>query len=163
MTRNQRFLLNGAALIIYCPLSCILIGLLSAYIGRIELYKVVIFEGGFLRYAIPFRGYPGAIQLPGLVLGFSTFALLILSSSSSRPPISVFQVRIFLITLLWLVVFPIMAMGVTAPRDATFGSWVRLIFVAVHLNIVFFATFLPFLNSDSKRMIPLFGVGQRKR
>jgi hypothetical protein len=163
MTKNQQLLFNRVALIIYCPLSCILVGLLSAYIGRIALYGTVIFKGGFLQYAIPFPGYPGSDQLLGLILGFSTFVLLVLSSSSPRPPISVFQVRVFLITLIWLMDFPIESMMASIPRDASFQPWVRLIFVTVHLSIAFLATFLPSLNPDSQRMPALFGLGLQKR
>jgi hypothetical protein len=149
MNVSRRLLLNRAALILYCPLSCILIGLLSAYLGPIAIDHTVIFEGGFLSYAIPLPGYPGGAQLLGLVLGFATFILLVLSSNASRPPLSMFHVRMFLITLLALVCLPLKILLVSIPGGAAFQPWVRLIFVAVHLAFAFFATFLPSLHFTS--------------
>ncbi len=147
MTRDQRLLLNKTALIFYCPLSCLLVGLLSVYLGRIgPSYVVVLFQGGFLQNAIPFPGYPGSIQLPGLLFGFCTFVLATFFRSSSRPLISVFQVRVFLIILIWLVTFPVNAVVISQSRGAELETWMRLIFIAVHLIIAFFATFLPSLK-----------------
>jgi uncharacterized membrane protein len=109
---------------------------------------VVLFQGGLLRNALPFPGYPGFLQLPGLLLGFCSFVLATLFRSSSRPLISVFQVRVFLIILIWLVTFPFNAFVISVSRGAGVDAWMRLIFVAVHLIIAFLATFLPFFKSD---------------
>jgi hypothetical protein len=118
------------------------------YIGRIgPSYVVALFQGGFLQNALPFPGYPGSIQLPGLLLGFCTFVLATFFRSSSRPLISAFQVRVFLIILIWLVTFPVNAVVISESRGAELEAWMRLIFIAVHLNIAFFATFLPALKS----------------
>lgn len=148
MTRTPRLLFNRMALVLYCPVSCILIGLLSAYIGRITFHRIVVFQGGFLQYAIPFPGYAGTIQFPGMVLGFLTFALFIFSRNSSQARISVLQIRVFLTILIALIALPVKIMMISAPLDSTFEAWVRLIFIAVHLTIAFFATFLPSLQSE---------------
>jgi len=148
MTKDQRVLYIRIALISYCPLSCLLVGLLSQYIGRIgPSYVVVLFQGGLLRNALPFPGYPGFIQLPGLLFGFCSFVLATFLRISSRPLISMFQVRVFLILLIWLVTFPVNAVVISESRGAGMEAWMRLIFVAVHLIIAFFATFLPFFKS----------------
>jgi hypothetical protein len=148
MTKDHRSLYIRIALVSYCPLSCLLVGLLSQYIGRIgPSYVEKLFQGGLLRNAIPFPGYPGFIQLPGLVLGFCSFALATLFASSSRPRIGLFQVRVFLILLIWLVTFPINAVVISESRGAGIEAWMSLIFVAVHLIIAFSATFLPLLRS----------------
>jgi hypothetical protein len=148
MTKDQRSVYIRIALISYCPLSSLLVGLLSQYIVRIgPSYVVVLFQGGLLRNTIPFPGYPGLIQLPGLVLGFCSFALATFFLSSSRPLIGLFHVRVLLILLIWLVTFPINAVVISESRGAGTEAWMRLIFVAVHLIIAFSATFLPFLES----------------
>lgn len=148
MLQDQRSVYIRVALISYCPLSCLLVGLLSQYIARIgPSYVVMLFQGGLLQNTIPFPGYPGLIQLPGLVLGFCSFALATFYHSSSRPVIGLFQVRVLLILLIWLVTFPINAVVISESRGAETEAWMRLIFVAVHLVISFFATFLPFLKS----------------
>lgn len=145
MTRTPHLLFDRIALVLYCPVSCILIGLLSVYIGRISFHGIVIFEGGFLQYAIPFPGYAGTIQFPGMLLGFFTFALFIFARHSSHPRISALQIRVFLTILIALTALPVKIMMISAPLDSTFVGCVRLIFIAVHLTIAFFATFLPSL------------------
>ncbi|MBZ5498947.1 MAG: hypothetical protein LAP85_21320 [Acidobacteriia bacterium] len=148
MTRDQRLLCIRIALIIYCPLSCLLVGLLSLYIGRIgPSYVAVLFQGGLLRNSIPFPGYPGFIQLPGLVLGFCSFVLATFFSSSSLRFASLFQIRVLLIILIWLLIIPVKAVVIWESQGAGIEAWMRLIFVAVHLIIAFFATYLPFLKN----------------
>ncbi len=153
MTKHQRLVYIRIALISYCPISCLLAGLLSQHIARTgPSYVAVLFQGGLLRNTIPFPGYPGLIQLPGLVLGFCSFALAALFLNSQRPLIGLFQVRILLILLIWLVTFPINAVVISESRNTGTAAWLCLIFVAVHLIIAFAATFLPFLRSRKATM-----------
>ncbi len=148
MSRDHRWVYIRIAWISYCPVSCLLIGLLSQYIARTgPSYVASLFEGGLLRNTIPFPGYPGLIQLPGLVLGFSSFVLATFFLGSSRPLMGLFQLRVLLILLIWLVTFPINAVVIFESRDAGLETWMCLIFVAVHLIMAFSATFLPFINS----------------
>jgi hypothetical protein len=70
MIENRHLLFNRVALVIYGPVSCLLIGMIAAYVGRITSHGIVVFQGGFLQYALPFPGNAGTIQLPGLLLGF---------------------------------------------------------------------------------------------
>jgi hypothetical protein len=148
MTKDQRSAYIKIALILYCPLSCFLVGLLSQYIVWTgPSYVVPLFQGGLLRNSLPLPGYPGLIQLPGLVLGFSSFALATLFLNSPRRILGLSQVRIVLILLIWLVTFPINAVVISESQHAGPESWMCLIFVAVHLIIAFSATFLPFLKS----------------
>ena len=129
-------------------LSCLLVGLLSQYIARIgPSYVAELFRGGLLRNAIPFPGYPCWMQLPGLVLGFFSFALATCFLSSSRPSMGLFQVRVLIILLIWMVTFPINAVVISESRGAGTATWMRLFFVAVHLILAFSATFLSFLKS----------------
>jgi hypothetical protein len=149
MTNDKRLPPEAIAVLLYGPLSCLWAGLLSVYLARVgPSYVAALFPGSILQNALPFPGFPGSIQLPGLILGFSTFVLATLLGSSSRPRISVVQVRVFLVILIWLVAFPVNAVVISMSRGAELAAWMRLIFVAAHLSLAFVATFLPIRKRD---------------
>lgn len=128
----------------YCPVSCLLIGLLSIYIGRTgPSYVAEIFRGGLLQNILPLPGHAGFIQLPGLLLGCCSFALVTLLRGSTRPLASVTQARVFLVILIWLVTFPVNAVILSDSRGDQLATWMRLILIAAHLCLAFIATFLP--------------------
>ena len=136
-------------LILYVPISCSVIGLLAYQMRNPSpVSGEYPFLDVFWHYANPFNSTYSSVHF--LTLGFSIAFLLfmILSVSTSKPIISIFHIRIFLLVLIILITLIVMIFVVLGPRyAATPQDIIRLfLYVDVHLILLMILTYLPFFR-----------------
>ena len=144
-------------LILYIPLSCCLIGILAYYMKSpgifIENYS---FIDVFWLYANPFSSNFGCAHLLTLMLSLAFLLLMILSTNTSKPIISIFQIRIVLLMLIAAITIFVMIFTVLMPFHVK-PQYPLLLFlhVDVDLILVFLITFLPFFRPMKRKLIGL--------
>jgi len=131
-------------LVLYVPISCSVIGLLAYQMrspspvnGEYPFYDV------FWHYANPFNSTYSSIHLITIVLSLAYLLFMALSLSSTKPVISIFHIRIFLLVLIVLITLIVM-MFVVIPRHPSPQDIIRLfLYVDVHLILLMLFTYLP--------------------
>ena len=132
-------------LVLYVPVSCSLIGLLAYYmrcpspvVGSYPFIDV------FLFYATPFFGDFGVFHLPALVLSLTVLLLMIISTDSPKPAVTIYPIRIVLSVLIVLITILVVIFNITTPLLFQPEHYMLLfLFVDIHLILVFLLTFLP--------------------
>jgi hypothetical protein len=135
-------------LILYIPISCSLIGLLayqmrspSPVSGDYPFFDV------FWHYANPFNSTYSSVHLITIVFSLAYLLFMALSVSSSKPIISIFHIRIFLLVLIVLITLIVMIFVVIGPRYSTPQDIIRLfLYVDVHLILLMLFTYFPFFR-----------------
>ena len=141
--------------ILYIPVSCGLIGILAYYMRSpgiiIESYS---FIDVFWLYANPFNSSFGYAHLLTLMLSLGFLLLMILSTNTSKPIISIFQIRIVLLMLIAVITIFVMIFIVLMPFHIK-PQYPLLLFlhVDVDLILVFFITFLPLFRPMKRKLI----------
>jgi len=134
--------------VLYIPISCSLIGLL-AYLMRspspvIGKYS---FFGVFWNYANPFNSTYSSVHLITLVLSLAFLLFMALAVASSKPIISIFHIRIFLLVLIVLITLFVMILVALGPGHSTPQDIIKLfLYVDVHLILLMLITYLPFFR-----------------
>jgi hypothetical protein len=142
-------------LILYIPVSCSIIGILAYYM---KSPSIVIesdsFKDVFWFYANPFYIHLGFAHLLTLILSLAFLLLMILSMNTSRPIISIFQIRIVLLMLIAVITIFVMIFTVLMPLHWK-PQYPLLLFlhVDVHLVLVFLLTFLPIFRPLKKKLV----------
>ncbi len=142
-------------LILYIPVSCCLIGSLAYYmrspaivIGSYSFIDV------FWLYANPFNSNFGYAHLLTLMVSLAFLLLMILSTNTPKPIISIFQIRIVLLMLIAVITIFVMIFTVLMPLHIK-PQYPLLLFlhVDVDLILVFLITFLPFFRPMKRKLI----------
>jgi len=136
-------------LILYLPVSCSLIGILAYYmrfpgpvIGSYPFIDVFWF------YANPLNSSFSSVHLPALVLSFAFLLLMVTLADTSKPIITLFQIRIILLVLMALITILVVIFSVLVIQDLTVKNFMLLfLFVDVNLILVYLLTFLPFFRT----------------
>jgi len=142
-------------LILYIPVSCCLIGILAYYM---KSPSIVIGSDSFIDvfwfYANPFNSDFGYIHLLTMMLSLGFLVLMILSKNTSKPIISIFQIRIVLLMLIAVITIFVMIFTVLMPLHIK-PQYPILLFlhVDVDLILVFLLTFLPLFRPMKKKLI----------
>ncbi len=143
-------------LILYVPISCSLIGLLAYYmrcpspvVGSYPFLDV------FLFYGLPFFGDFGVVYLPALVLSLAFLLLMVISTDSPKPIITIYPIRIILLVLIALVTILAIVINNIAPlRFRPYYYYMLLFLYAdVPLILVFFLTFLPLFRKLKTKLV----------
>ena len=132
-------------LFLYIPISCSLIGLLAYQMrspspesGSYEFFDV------FWHYANPFSSTYSRVHLITIVLSLAYLLFMALSVSSSKPIISIFHIRVFLLVLIILITIIVLIFNVIGPFYSSYQDILRLfLFVDVHLILLMLFTYLP--------------------
>ena len=132
-------------LILYIPISCSLIGILAYQMrSPSPVSGDYAFLDVFWHYANPFNSTYSSVHLLTLVLSLAFLLFMVLSVSSSKPIISIFHIRIFLLVLIILITLIVMIFVVLGPSHSTPQDIIRLfLYVDVHLILLMFLTYLP--------------------
>jgi hypothetical protein len=142
-------------LILYIPVSCSVIGILAYYMKSPSiLIESDSFRDVFWFYANPFNSHLGYTYLLTLLLSLAFLLLMILSTNTSRPIISIFQIRIVLLMLIAVITIFVMIFTVLMPLHYK-PQYPLLLFlhVDVHLILVFLLTFLPIFRPLKKKLV----------
>ena len=131
-------------LVLYIPLSCSLIGLMAYRMRRPSpVSGDYSFIEVFWHYANPFNSTFSSVHLLSLGLSLAFLLFLALALSSSKPVITIFHARIFLLVLIVLITLIVMIFLVV-PRRPSPQDIIRLfLYVDVHLIILMLLTYLP--------------------
>ena len=140
-------------LILYLPVSCSLIGVLSYYLrfpGQVSGTRS--FFDVFWFYANPLNSSFSSMHLPSLLLSFAFLLLMMTLTDTPKPIISLFQIRVILLVLMGLITILVVIFSVLVIQDLTVKSFMPLfLFVDVNLILVFLLSFLPlFRNLKTK-------------
>ena len=142
-------------LILYIPVSCCIIGILANYM---KSPSIVIESDSFFvvfwSYANPFNSNLGYAHLLTLFLSLAFLLLMILSTNTSKPIISIFQIRIVLLMLIAVITIFVMIFTVLMPLHYK-PQFPLLLFlhVDVHLILVFLLTFLPLFRPLKMKLV----------
>jgi len=143
-------------LVLYVPISCSLIGLLAYYmrcpspvVGSYPFLDV------FLFYATPFFGDFGVVHLPTLVLSLAFLLLMVISTDSPKPIITIYPIRIILLVLIALITILAFVINVSTPlRFRPYYYYMLLfLYVDVPLILVYFLTFLPLFRKLKTKLV----------
>lgn len=142
-------------LVLYVPVSCSLIGLLAYYmrcpspvVGSYPFLDV------FLFYATPFFGDFGVVHLPTLLLSLAILLLMVISTDSPKPIITVYPIRIVLLVLIVLITILVVIFNITTPLLSQREHYMLLfLYVDVHLILVFLLTFLPIFRKLKTKFV----------
>lgn len=140
-------------LILYIPVSCGLIGLLAYHMRcPSPVSGSYPFPDVFWHYANPFNSDFSGVHLLTIVLSMAYLLFMVLSVSSSKPVISIFHIRVFLLILIVLITLFVMIFVVIGPRLSTPQDIIRLfLYVDVHLILLMLFSYLPIF----RRLKPL--------
>ena len=142
-------------LILYCPISCCLIGILayhmrcpSPVIGDYPFMDVFWF------YANPLNSNFIGVHLPTLVLSFAFLLLMITLTDTSKPIITLFQIRIILLIFIVIITLFVNIFLNIEPniKEREYIFLQLFLYVDVDLILVFLLTFLPFFRTLKTRM-----------
>lgn len=142
-------------LIFYIPVSCSIIGILANFM---KSPGIVIGSNSFMDvfwfYANPLNSNLGHVHLLTLLLSLAFLFLMFLSTNTSRPIISIFQIRIVLLMLIAVITIFVMIFTVLMPLHYK-PHYPLLLFlhVDVDLILVFLLTFLPFFRPLKIKLI----------
>jgi len=142
-------------LILYIPASCCLIGILAYYMKSPGILTGSgSFTDVFWSYANPFNSSFGYAHLLTLILGLAFLFLMILSANTSKPIISIFQIRIVLLMLIAVITIFVMIFTVLMPLHFK-PQYPLLLFLHVDLDLifVFLLSFLPLFRPMKKKLI----------
>lgn len=143
-------------LILYIPVSCSLIGLLAYYMRCPSpvLWSYSFFDV-FWFYANPLNGNFIVVHLPALVLSLAFLLLMIISTNSSKPIITIYPIRIILLVLIALITIFVLVFNVITPLLFQAKNYYMLLFlyVDVHLILVFLLTFLPLFRKLKTKLL----------
>ncbi len=142
-------------LVLYVPVSCSLIGLLAYYmrcpspvVGSYPFLDV------FLFYATPFFGDFGVMNLPALVLSLAILLLMVISTDSPKPIITIYPIRIVLLVLIVLITILVVIFNIISPLLFQPEHYLLLfLYVDVHLILVFLLTFLPLFRKLKTKLV----------
>jgi len=142
---NKKLRNNLLLLILYIPISCSLIGVLAYYMrSPSPVSGSYPFLDVFWHYANPFNNTYSRVHLITIVFSLAYLLFMALSASSSKPIISIFHFRVFLLILIVLITIIVMIFNVIGPRYSTPQDILRLfLYVDVHLIILMLLTYLP--------------------
>ena len=153
-------------LIVYLPASALTVGLLATAM-RLQIPS----PGGkrfldvFLTYALRFPNDFNLIRWVAPALGLAVLVLLSLAIRSAKPIITIFPLRVILLTLIALLTILVKVFSVVVPLipsgagiDISFETAAPLsaylfLFVIVDLCLVFLLTFLPVYRGLRKRLV----------
>ena len=132
-------------LILYVPISCSLIGLLAYQMrSPSPVITAYPFFDVFWHYANPFNSDYSRVHLLTIALSLGILLFLALAISSTKPVISIFHIRIFLLVLIVLITLIVMIFIVLGPGYSTPQDIIRLfLYVDVHLILLMLFTYLP--------------------
>lgn len=103
-----------------------------------------LFLDVFWYYANPFNSDFSGVHLLTMVLSLAYLLFMALSLSSSKPIISIFHIRIFLLILIVLITLIVMIFVVLGPGYSTPQDIIRLfLYVDAHLILLMLFTYLP--------------------
>lgn len=142
-------------LVAYVPMSCFLIWVLAYYmrcpspiIGSFPFIDVIRF------YANPLNSNFGSMHWPVLVLSLGYLLLMIISTNTSKPVITIFQIRIVLLILIAVITIIVMIFIVLVPLHLKPQFPLLLfLFVDVDLILVYLLTFLPLFRPLKRKLI----------
>lgn len=143
-------------LVLYVPISCSLIGLLAYYMrcpspveGSYPFLTVFWF------YANPLNSGFIFVYLPALVLSLAFLLLMVISTNSPKPIITIYPIRIILLVLIALITILAVIINIIAPlRFRPYFDYMLLfLYVDVPLILVFLLTFLPLFRKLKTRLV----------
>ncbi len=143
-------------LVLYIPISCSLIGLL-AYHMRFPspVAGSYPFLDVFWFYANPLNGNFIVVHSPTLVLSLAFLLLMILSTNTPKPVITIYPIRIILLVLIVLITVFVVIFNIMTPLQfqATNYYMPLFLYVDVHLILVLLLTFLPVFRKLKARLV----------
>lgn len=142
-------------LVLYIPVSCSLIGLLAYYMKSPALViENDSFSDVFWFYANPFNGNFGYAHLFTLMLSLAFLILMIISTKTPKPVISIFQIRIILLMLIAVISLLVIIITLVMPLHYK-PQYPLLLFLNVdaHLILVFLLTFLPVFRKLKTQLV----------
>ena len=144
-------------LILYLPVSCSLIGLLAYYmrcpspvVGSYPFLEVFWF------YANPLNSGFIFVYLPALVLSLAFLLLMVISTDSPKPIITIYPIRIILLVLIALItILAVVINNIPPPLRFRpyFDIMLLFLYVDVPLILVFLLTFLPLFRKLKTRLV----------
>ena len=143
-------------LIFYCPISCCLIGILAYYmrcpspvIGSYPFIDVFWF------YANPLNSSFSSVHLPTLILSVAFLLLMIISANTSKPVITIFHIRVILLTLIVIITLLAKIFLNIEPyiKEREYAFMNLFLFVDVDLILVYLLTFLPFFRRPKANLL----------
>ena len=131
-------------LVLYVPISCSLIGLLAYQMrSPSPVSGDYVFSDVFWHYANPLNSTYSSVHSLTLVLSIAFLLFMALAVSTSKPIISLFHIRVFLLVLIVLITIIVMIF-VVFPQYFTRQDIIRLfLYVDVHLILLMILTYFP--------------------
>ena len=143
-------------LILYFPISFCLIGIL-AYFMRCPspVNGSYPFIDVFWFYANPLNSNFSSVHMPTLVFSFAFLLLMVISASISKPVITIFQIRIILLTLIVLITLLVTIFLNIEPlvKQREYVLMNLFLYVDVDLILVFLFTFLPLFRPLKTKLL----------
>ena len=142
----KRILTKSILVLCYFPISFCLIGIL-AYQMRTPspVEGSYPFADVFLYYANPFNSNFSSIHLPALIFNFAFLLLMMTLVETSKPIITLTQIRILLLILIVLITVIIQIFLTTGPLNYIHRYFLMTLFLYVdfHLIFLYLLTYLP--------------------
>jgi len=143
-------------LVLYIPISCSLIGLLAYYMRcPSPVEGSYPFLDVFWFYANPLNSGFIFVYLPALVLSLAFLLLMVISTNSPKPIITIYPIRIILLVLIALItILAVVIKNIALLRFRPyFDIMLLFLYVDVPLILVFLLTFLPLFRKLKTKLV----------
>jgi len=135
-------------LLLYIPVSCSLIGLLAYQMrSPSPVSGSYLFLDVFWHYANPFNSDFSNAHMITIGLSLAYLLFMAVTLDSSKPVVSIFHIRIFLLIPIVLITLIVMLLVALGPAYSTPQDIIRLfLYVDIHLILLMLISYLPFFR-----------------